>query len=149
MSTPHGTCDVDALNKLLRGELSAVETYDQAIAKFENKTGATDLRRIREEHQRAASAIRDRVTKFGGEPSKSSGVWGTFATAVTGAAKVMGPETVLAALKKGEEHGISEYEEAIANKDVNSECKELFHAELLPKCRTHLVELDRLTATAK
>ena len=143
------TCDVDALNKLLRGELSAVETYDQAIGKFENKPGANDLRRIREEHNRAAGEIRNRVAQFGGKPSESSGAWGTFATAVTGAAKAMGPETVLAALKKGEEHGISEYEEALNNKDVNAECKELFRSDLLPKCRTHVSELDRLSASVK
>jgi bacterioferritin (cytochrome b1) len=148
MHTPNHTCDVDALNKLLRGELSAVETYDQAIAKFENKAAAADLRGIREEHQRAAAAIRDQVTKFGGVPSKDSGAWGSFATAVTGAAKAMGPDTVLAALKKGEEHGISEYEEAIANKDVNPECKDLFRTDLLPKCRTHISELERLSASA-
>lgn len=143
------TCDVDALNKLLRGELSAVETYDQAIGKFENKPAASDLRRIREEHSRAAGEIRTRVARFGGQPSESSGPWGSFATAVTGAAKVLGPETVLAALKKGEEHGISEYEEALANKDVNAECKELFRTDLLPKCRTHVAELDRLSAGVK
>jgi len=143
------TCDVDALNKLLRGELSAVETYDQAIGKFENKPGANDLRRIREEHDRAAGEIRNRVAQFGGKPSESSGAWGTFATAVTGAAKAMGPETVLAALKKGEEYGISEYEEALNNKDVNAECKELFRSDLLPKCRTHVSELDRLSASVK
>lgn len=140
------TCDVDALNKLLRGELSAVETYDQAIGKFENKPAANDLRRIREEHRRAADEISTRVTRFGGTPSSDSGTWGNFATAVTGAAKALGPETVLAALKKGEEHGISEYEEALANKDVNAECKELFRTDLLPKCRTHVAELDRMSA---
>ena len=147
-NAPH-TCDVDALNKLLRGELSAVETYDQAISKFENKPGVNDLRRIREEHSRAVDEIRNRVTKFGGKPSEGSGPWGTFATAVTGAAKVIGPDTVLAALKRGEEHGISEYEEALNNKDVNAECKELFRSDLLPKCRTHVSELDRLSASAK
>lgn len=140
------SCDVDALNKLLRGELSAVETYDQAISKLEGKPAASELRRIRDEHQRAAGAIRDRVSRFGGQPSSDSGAWGTFATAVTGAAKLIGPETVLAALKKGEQHGISEYEEALNNKDVNAECKEMIRSDLLPKCRTHVSELDRLAS---
>jgi uncharacterized protein (TIGR02284 family) len=148
MNANSSHCDVDALNKLLRGELSAVETYDQAIEKFENKPAAADLRRIRDEHQRAVAALRDRVTRFGGQPSTSSGPWGTFATTVTGAAKVIGPETVLAALKRGEEHGISEYEEALNNKDVNGECKEMIRSELLPKCRTHVSELDRLASTS-
>lgn len=148
MNDKSQSCDVDALNKLLRGELSAVETYDQAIAKFENKSGASDLRRIRDEHQRAAGALRDRVSRFGGQPSTDSGAWGTFAGAVTGAAKVLGPDTVLATLKKGEQHGISEYEEALNNKDVNAECKEMIRSDLLPKCRTHVAELERLSTSA-
>src|SRR6478752_64375 len=64
-AAPH-TCDTDALNELLRGEISAVETYDQAIAKFEAQPLASDLRRIRDEHQHAVVALRERVTAFGG-----------------------------------------------------------------------------------
>ena len=30
-----GYCDLDMLNSLLRGEISAVETYDQSLPKFE------------------------------------------------------------------------------------------------------------------
>jgi len=147
MNTASKHCDVDALNQLLRGELSAVETYDQAIEKFAGKPGQSDLKAIREEHSRAVSTIKDQVTKFGGEPSTSSGVWGAFATAVTGTATLIGPDTVLAALKKGEEHGIGDYEKAIANPDVNAECKEVFSSQLLPKCRQHVAKLDGLTGS--
>ncbi|OWK42107.1 DUF2383 domain-containing protein [Fimbriiglobus ruber] len=137
-------CDVDALNQLLKGEISAVETYEQAIEKFAGKPGASDLRRIRDEHVHAVSTLKHRVTQFGGEPTTSSGTWGTFAGAVTGTAKVIGPDTVISALKKGEEHGISEYEAAIANADVNQECKVMFRSEFLPNCRRHITELEGL-----
>lgn len=138
------TCDVDAMNQLLRGELSAVETYDQAIEKFAGKPGVSELKSIRGEHAHAVSSLQKRVMHFGGEPAMSSGLWGTFATAVTGTAKIFGTDTVVAALKKGEEHGISEYEKALANVEVHTECKELVRNELLPKCRTHVTQLDGL-----
>jgi len=144
MKSPDKNCDVDALNQLLRGEISAVETYEQAIAKFEGKPGESDLRRIRDEHAQAVKSLTKRVVDFGGEPTTSSGSWGTFAGAVTGTAKLVGPETVLTALTKGEEHGISEYEEALANVDVNAECKEVFRSQFLPLCRKHVSELDAL-----
>jgi hypothetical protein len=146
---PAGTCDTDALNSLLRGELSAVETYDQAMSKFEDPTVLADLQKIREEHARAGVRLREQVVRFGGNPSESSGPWGTFAAAVTGAAKAFGPGTALSALKQGEEHGINEYEEALDNADVNPECKNLIRNDLLPRCRRHVTELDRLMGGMK
>jgi uncharacterized protein (TIGR02284 family) len=143
------TCDTDALNSLLRGELSAVETYDQAMKKVEDPTVLTDLQRIRGEHAEAAVRLRDQVVRFGGTPSESSGPWGTFAAAVTGTAKTFGPGTALAALKQGEEHGINEYDDALKNEGVNPECKDLIRTDLLPRCRRHVTDLDRLMGGMK
>src|SRR5262245_46335753 len=84
---------VDALNSLLRGELSAVETYEQALSKVEEfPVAVRELRRIRDEHRAASATLRDHVVKFGGTPAAGSGVWGDFAHAVTGAAKLVGPD---------------------------------------------------------
>lgn len=138
-------CDTDALNALLRGELSAVETYDQALTRFEqNPDVRAELHRIQREHLDAASTLREAVTRFGGTPSDGSGLWGTFASAVTTAAKVIGSETVLATLKQGEERGISGYEGALANEKVAEEYKDLIRTTLLPRCREHIATLDRI-----
>jgi uncharacterized protein (TIGR02284 family) len=141
--TPSKQC-VDALNALLRGEISAVETYDQAISKFEGDATAASLGRIRDEHVTAVNTLREHVRMCGGEPSEGSGPWGVFANAVTGAAKVVGPGTVLAALKQGEEHGINEYEAALKGDAIQAECREAIRGQLLPKCRQHVAEVDRL-----
>jgi len=144
---PHG-CDVDALNSLLRGEIAAVATYDQAIGKFEAKAIASELRHIRDEHQRAVVALRERVTTFGGTPSDGAGAWGAFASAVTEAAKFLGPATAISALQQGEQHGINQYEEVLGNEAVDAECKNLVRSDLLPKSRAHVTELDRLLGSA-
>lgn len=146
---PHTSCDTDALNSLLRGELSAVETYDQAMTKFEDQTVLLELSRIREEHARAIGVLREKVVRFGAAPAESSGPWGAFASAVTGTAKVLGPATALSALQQGEEHGINEYEEALKNEDVHPDCKDAISAELLPRCRKHVENLNRLVGGMK
>ena len=67
---------VTQLNSLLRGEISAAETYRMAIDKVadsDNVANAGLLREIQEEHGRAAQGIRDRIRELGGEPSDSSG----------------------------------------------------------------------------
>ncbi|MBA4063408.1 MAG: ferritin [Isosphaera sp.] len=141
---PPDACDTGALNALLRGELSAVETYDQAMSKFEDQKVLADLQKIREEHARAAGVLREKVVRFGAEPAGSSGPWGAFAAAVTGAAQALGPSTALAALRQGEEHGVNEYEDALGNDAVHPDCKEMIRTDLLPRCRGHVDELNRL-----
>jgi len=143
------SCDTGALNALLRGELSAVETYDQAMRRLDDHTVLIDLRQIREEHAASVAVLRQAVVRFGGEPTESSGPWGTFASAVTGAAGVLGPATVLSALRQGEEHGINSYEDALTNPDVDHGCKDVIRAELLPRVRQHVDELNRLMGGMK
>lgn len=141
---------VDELNSLLRGELSAVETYEQALSKVDEYPAAMqEVRRIRDEHRDASQTLREHVTKFGGTPSTGSGVWGDFAGAVTGAAKLVGPDTTLAALKTGEEHGIRDYESALKKDALPAECKELVRGTLLPKCRAHVAALDSVRSFLK
>lgn len=140
-------CDTDALNSLLRGELSAVETYEQGIAKFDDSAHKSTLMRIRDEHVKAATKLQGLVRSYGGEPSTGSGPWGTFVTALTGTAKVIGPQALLSVLKQGEEHGISHYEKALDNEGLPIECKYTLRAESLPSCRQHVAMLDGLILT--
>jgi hypothetical protein len=139
-----GLCDVDAVNALLCGEIAAVESYDQAIPKFDADPAVGELSAVRGEHLRAVVALRNLVRGFGGEPAEGPGSWGTFAVAVTGAAKVIGPRAVLAALKQGEEHGTQEFLDALDNPEIADECRFLIRAELLPKCHAHMALLERL-----
>jgi len=138
--------DAKTLNSLLRGEISAAETYDLAISKFEGKSTAMELRRIRDEHHAAMSVLRDRVRANGADPADSSGAWGTFATVVAGAAMALGSKPLLSALKQGEEHGISEYQKAV-NSDLSSGCRTLIESELLPMCRQHVTSLQQLSTS--
>src|SRR5262245_1295802 len=121
--------DTKTLNTLLRGEISAAESYDLAISKFEGRSAAMELRRIRDEHHAAMSMLRDRVRSNGGDPVDSSGSWGTFASVVTGTAMALGMKPVITALRQGEEHGISAYQKAI-NSDVTDGCRRLIESEL-------------------
>jgi hypothetical protein len=144
----HNSNEIDRLNRLLRGEMSAVETYDQAIAKFSDpayQTHATTLRRIRDDHQNVVGMLRSRVTTYGGEPSEGSRPWGTFATTVTGTAKLLGPQTTLSALSQGEKHGIEEYERALESDELSTEDAFLVRSQLLPRCQQHVTALDQLS----
>jgi len=133
----------DNLNSLLRGEIAATETYQQALAKVGNEAGAEELRRIHAQHREAANTLRQHVHSHGGKPDQGSGAWGAFAKAIEGTAKVFGETAALKALKEGEERGAKDYEAAL-QKNLPAECADLIRSQLLPRTKSHIPVLDRL-----
>ena len=138
---------VRQLNSLLRGEISAAETYRMAIDKVAdtNAPNAGLLRGIQEEHGRAAQGIRDRIRELGGEPSDSSGAWGAWAKTVQGTMNLFGDASALKSLKEGEEHGLKDYQEAID--DVDPTSAQLIQNQLIPAQQRHIDLLDQLVSS--
>ncbi len=141
---------VRQLNSLLRGEISAAETYRMAIDKVATGDDAHAanlglLREIQEEHGRAAQGIRDRIRELGGEPSDSSGAWGAWAKLVEGTANLLGDAASLKALKEGEEHGLKDYAEGVDDIDLTS--AELVQNQLIPAQQRHINLLDQLISS--
>ena len=137
---------VEQLNSLLRGEISAVETYEQAIKKVddEHASDATALRGIAQEHGEAAQALRDEIRRLGAEADDSSGAWGLWAKTVEGTAKLFGDASALEALKEGEEHGLKDYREALD--DLDEPARNLVSTRLMANQVRHVVVLDGMIA---
>jgi uncharacterized protein (TIGR02284 family) len=134
----------EGLNRLIRGELAAIETYRHALDKMKDAPEATELHAIMVEHRTAAQVLRDHVKDRGGNPADGSGPWGAWAKFVEGTAQLFGNAAALKALKEGEEHGIKGYESFLNDPNADEECKELVRTQLLPQCRSHVPILDRL-----
>jgi uncharacterized protein (TIGR02284 family) len=143
MPTTTNTTDITALNSLLRGEMSAIETYRQALEKAGTEPGAQDLHRFAKDHRDAADNLWHHIEQHGGKPSEGSGAWGSWAKSVEGTAKLFGNTAALKALKEGEEHGLKDYQDALNNKDMAPECLTLIRG-LVEKQREHIAALDRL-----
>ena len=140
--------NTEICNSLLRGELSAIETYTQAIGKFADHSDGSPLGRIRSDHEAAAASLRKIVGEGGEEPATGSGPWGAFATAVEGAATLFGESPALSILQQGEEHGISEYENALAGDDLDEPAMQLIRDKLLPAQRNHIIALKQCKSEA-
>ena len=136
---------VRQLNSLLRGEISAAETYRMAIDKISDSSQAANaslLREIQEEHGRAAQGLRNRVRELGGEASDSSGPWGIWAKTVQGTANLFGDASALKSLKEGEEHGLKDYQEAVPSLDATT--RQLVQNQMIPAQQRHIDLLDQL-----
>jgi Domain of unknown function (DUF2383) len=138
---------ISTLNGLLRGELAATETYEQAITKFDGAFGASELRRLHDEHSEAAEILRLQIRELGSQPPPGSGLWGGFAKAVEGMAKVFGGSVALRVLREGEKSGVRLYENALYEPDLPQSSRELIHFTLLPRTRAHIAALDGLMRT--
>lgn len=139
----------DELNKLLRGELSAIETYQQALEKeradFEQETAFQQLSSILRDHQQAAVQLRTEIQRVGGTPVDDPGAWGTWSKIVMATAKLFGDKAALKALKEGEESGLKDCEDMLQGGTVPSEVQ-LLIANLAAQQQAHIRVLDELLA---
>ncbi len=147
MNSINDAC-IKVCNSLLRGELSAVETYAKAIRKHGDSPAVHKLRQIRDEHIASAQLLRENVTDMGGEPETDSGSWGVFAKAVQGTANLFGAGSAVESLQRGEEAGRSDYEDALVNEDVMADCKTMIRDRLLPAVNRHISALESLHTIA-
>ncbi len=140
---------MDHLNKLLRDELSATETYRQALDKIRAEHGQDarfqQLTEMQRDHEQAAAQLRTLIQQMGGQASNDSGVWGTWARTVMGTAKLLGDKAALKALKEGEESGLKDWD------SLQERLTPQMRAQLestVAKEREHVRQLDRLIAAA-
>ncbi len=146
MSTTHEKSShcIDVCNRLLRGELSAVETYNRAIEKFSAEPEVVVLTRIRYEHVISDTTLQENVRKMGGNHEIDSGAWGSLAKTMQAAANFFGENSAVCSLRTGEKTGREDYEKALEDQDVMPACKDLIRAELLPRVDEHIAALERL-----
>ncbi len=127
---------IDTLNSFLRGELSAVDTYRQAIDKLVDNPLRYQLKDCLQSHQMRVEALRSRIHQLAGSPAESAGIWGAFAKIVEGGAKLLGERAAIAALEEGEDHGRNDYRRDLDQLDY--ETRSWFEATILPEQeRTH------------
>jgi len=129
------------LNSFLRGEISAVETYRQAIGKVADVRARRQLEECQSSHQRRVDILRTRIVQMGGQPEKSSGAWGAFAKAAEGGATIFGQKAAIDVLEEGEDYGLKDYQTHMSELDVDS--RVFVEQELLPaQQQTHRILSD-------
>jgi len=130
------------MDDLIRGEMAAVKSYNQILSDIKDQNEKKKLEKIRTDHETAVSKLKSYASKDVLEDTKTAGAWGLFAKTWTGGAKLMGNEAALKALKEGEEHGISEYKEALEDETLKPEVKQMIRTQFLPKQEEHLKTIN-------
>ena len=143
--------NIETLNKFLKDELSATETYQQALDKLREDAGLGEtehLMPIYEAHKDAVSSLQALISRLGGNPCEDSGTWGTWAKIAQGGANMLGKKAALKVLQTGEKIGAEDYEEALQDTELSSDVRSLIETKLLPAQQAHLRTLDGLLDAA-
>lgn len=133
------------LNKILRGEYSAVEAYEQVIPTFKNERDRFLLSGIRNEHDRNIEKLKMLVERTHYEPNEESGTWGTMVSTIVGAANLMGNTAALKALEEGEQHGLKLYQEGLKYSLTDDE-RDIFILDFIPGLERHIASLRNIIA---
>jgi len=129
--------DTTELNRLLKGERSACETYEQAMQKLSDEPSVHEaLKAGHDSHRMRAEKLTSEIQRLGGDPSRDSGAWGSFATLMQKGAKAFGKKAAVSALEEGEDKGKRDY--GAATDKVSPTCRQWIETELQPEqMKTH------------
>jgi len=141
---------IKTINKLLKNEIAATETYQQVLDKLKEEAGLAEsmaLMPILEEHKIAVVRLQAQYLRFKGESSENSGAWGTWAKMILGTANLLGKESVLKALLEGEKSGADDYKAALEDSELLADIRGLIEEKLLPAQQAHIEALAGLLET--
>lgn len=130
------------VEELIRGEISAIESFDVVMKKLDDVQEKQRLSAIREDHVNALNTLK----KYSGNELEAgvqdSGPWGSFTKSFAGGASLFGDKAALRALKVGEEYGRKEYESLLKETTIDGSLREVITTELLPAQVRHIQTID-------
>jgi Domain of unknown function (DUF2383) len=127
---------VDQLNSFLRGELSAAESYRLALDRLERSEFRPTLVQCSRSHEERARLLTEAILGRGGEPSDSSGAWGSLVRLLERSAAAISESAAIALLEEGEDHGRDDYLRDLEK--IEPSARQLVEFAILPEQRrTH------------
>jgi len=129
--------------ELLQCELTALETYQRCLDRFDDSASCAELHQLRDEHWDAAQLLR-KYLRCRCSDQEIRSIGNAIARKLEEAARMLDHKAVLCALKDGEEEGLHWYEDALNDYLLPSECQTLVRTKLLPESQTRVLILNRL-----
>lgn len=134
----------ESINEILRGEISALESYEQIFNKIDSDAEKTRLNEFKDEHLAAIDFWKNQAQLQGAVPDKDSGIWGKAVEAFVGTSKLFGNTTALMALKEGEEHGLNNYKDLLTRDDLTTLQKDQIKRQFIPMQEKHINSLSAM-----
>lgn len=134
---------IETFNSLLRGERSALETYERVLEHLDEGVPRVKLEQICSAHRAKVAELERQVVSLGGIPGTSSGTWGLVASVVQTVANVIGDKSAVYSLKEGEELGLRSYQSSLKDVSDEQECVNLIK-NCISAQRDNLMRLESM-----
>ena len=131
---------LEYLNKIVRGEISAVEVYAKVIEKFPEDADRFELVSFRQDHQHNVDELSRLLKEHGEDVSNTSGAWGSTVAGLMNIATFMGDRSAVGLLIEGEEHGLNQYSDVL-NYPVPAAIRTKIAESYLPQSRINIGKL--------
>jgi len=132
------------IDEILRGEISAVEAYQQISEKVNSDPEASRIDQFAKHHASAVDFWKKQAKFHGYVPEQSSSVWGKAVEAFVGTSKLIGESTALKALKLGEEHGLKNYEKMLTSDELSAGQKLEIRNQFIPRQKRHIEGINAI-----
>ena len=133
-----------ASKRLLGIELSAFETYTQAIDDFHDDPERAMLLANRSRHAANIDCLMDHLAALGAEMDSTTRANASFSKAVEGVSITFGESAALMALEAGEAAALKTCRQAMQESEVPSTLKEDLRGRLIPRLEKNVADLETL-----
>ncbi len=142
--------NTNTIEKLLKDELSATETYQKALDELKFPGGqfmSNSLMPMFGDHKDAVSLLQEQIVKLGGMPHKHSGGWGSWPKLILEGSSLIGKRSAVKVLLEGEKTAEADYSAALKDSGLSADIRSLIETKLLPTQQSHIRSLDRVLET--
>jgi hypothetical protein len=137
----------NTLERLLRMEIIASDSYDSAIRRLDAPAQQMQLEDLRRDHDLAVGRLRNLLASMHDASSlRGMGLLGAVVRGFSGLVALLGAGGILRALRSGERAMLGRLEHIDRDPRLAPEARALISGELLPRTREHVGKLDRLLA---
>lgn len=135
----------EELNKVLRGEISAMMAYEQVMDRFQKKEPERlRLQKFHQDHAEVIQRLQRDITVMGGTPVEESGAWGAIVKSLLRLSQVFGSKAILQTLKIGEAHGLVQYRDLLESNRLTKYEKAYIKEKLIPQQELHIISLEAM-----
>lgn len=110
------------LNRLLRGEMSAVDAFDICLD-HAAPSHLPVLRTCRDAHAERSRMLSKHIRTLGELPNEGPGVWCAITATISSSAAMMTEDRIIDLLLEGEDHGKNEYKVILCDEGLDEETK--------------------------
>lgn len=132
-----------ASKRLLGIELSAFETYTQAIDDFHDDPERSILLANRSRHAANIDCLMDHLATLGAEMDSATRANANFSKAVEGVSMTFGESAAMMALEAGEAATLKVCRQAMFDSEIPSTLKEDLRGRLIPRLEKNVAELEK------